>query len=96
MVDPSTPFKVMYVFDTSGNVVSSYGNCLFEEPFAIFIDSLDNSYIVDQQGSSILVFNDNGNFIRQIFAPSLRLNEVVVLPDCEMWVTAGGDIFIYG
>ena len=88
----------VYVFDASGNVVSTYGKCFFKEPFGIFIDSLDNSYIADRLGQSILMFDENRDFVHQILAPLKAVNEVVLLPDCELWVSAAANktILVYG
>ena len=81
----------VYVFDTNGNVVSIYGEGLFIEPFGIFIDSLDNSYIADRGGRKVLSFDGAGNYVKEFVASSWAVDEVVVLPDCTMLVSAGSN-----
>ena len=83
--------NLVYKFDRDGSVVSTYGEGLFIEPFGIFIDSLDNSYVADRRGQNILAFGEANIFVEEFLAFPWAVDEVVVLPDCTMLVSAGSN-----
>ena len=87
----------VYVFDASGNEISSYSNTHFLEPFGIYIDTVDNSFVANQRGGGIFAFDSAGNYVREFATLPKKADEVVLLPDCELWGAAGGNktIMIY-
>ena len=84
--------STVYIFDPCGSVSSTYGNDVLKEPIGIFIDDMGNRFIADRKANSVFVFNKRGDNIRKIRLPGTAQGrdtvEVVLVPECDMWVTS--------
>ena len=80
--------KQVYVFDTSGNVLSTYGNDLLKEPFGIFIDvETSTTFVADRTGHYVFIYDASGD-IRAVHTYSNAVSAVAFVPRCKMWVAA--------
>ncbi|MEK7496273.1 MAG: hypothetical protein AAB657_00010 [Patescibacteria group bacterium] len=81
--------------DQQGNLVLSWGtlgsgNGQFRFPSGVVVDSANNVYVIEEEGSRVQKFTNQGNFIRSFSLGSA--NRYLV----DIWVSSGGYIYVVG
>jgi sugar lactone lactonase YvrE len=93
-----TPQASVLVYDRTGRFLDAWGEGVFAEPHAIWIDGRDIVYCTDREDHTVRAFTTDGRLLttlgspHQPGAPGMPLNKpakAVVSPRGEIWVADG-------
>ena len=93
-----TPEPAVLVYEGDGRFLHSWGEGIFAEPHAIWVDAQDHVYCTDREDHTVREFESDGQLVRamgtphQPGAPGLPFNKpakAVTSPSGEIWVADG-------
>ena len=93
-----TPEPAVLVYDRDGRFLHSWGEGVFSEPHAIWVDAQDHVYCTDREDHTVREFGSDGRLVstlgtpHQPGAPGMPFNKpakAVTSPSGEIWVADG-------